>query len=106
MLEGEYFSSNSDYDNVDWFVNEVKNWKIKWRAILRTLLKINYLVKKVKKKIERLTFVDFMKKNFESDKVRDNCHLTGQNKGAARYKCNGIVKHKTKYFNTNYSSQF
>ena len=33
--------------------------------------------------IEKITFVDFVKKNIESDKVRGHCHLTGRYRGPA-----------------------
>ena len=38
------------------------------------------MMKKIK---EIKIFVDFVKKNIECDKVRDNCHLTGKYRGPA-----------------------
>ena len=42
----------------------------------------------MKKIIEIVIFVDFVKKNIESDKVRDYCYLTGKYRGPAHSKCN------------------
>ena len=53
----------------------------------------------MKKIIEITTFVDFVKKNIESDKVRDYCHLTGPYGGAACSKCNNnITQKQSKFF--------
>ena len=32
----------------------------------------------MKKILKILTFVEFVKKNFDCDKVREHCHLTGK----------------------------
>ena len=37
--------------------------------------------------IEILIFVEFVKKNIESDKIKDHCHLTRKNRGPAHNKC-------------------
>ena len=42
----------------------------------------------MKKILEIVMFVDFVKKNFESVKVRDRCHLTGKFRGPAHNTCN------------------
>ena len=52
----------------------------------------------MKKIIEKTIFVDFVKKNIESDKVRDHCHLTGKNRGPAHNTCNMNVEQKDSIF--------
>ena len=42
----------------------------------------------MKKIIEIIKFVDFVKKNIESDKVIDHCHLTSNYRGPAQNECN------------------
>ena len=41
VLKTGYHKSPSGYNNVDWFVDEVKKSKIKWLSILKTLMKIS-----------------------------------------------------------------
>ena len=48
----------------------------------------------------------FFQKNFDFDKVRDNCHLTGFYRGPAHNKCNINGTQKQSYFFTIYISQF
>ena len=40
---------------------------------------------------KKSNFCRFCEKNFESDKVRDHCHLTGKYRGPAHSKCNNNV---------------
>ena len=54
----------------------------------------------MKKFIETITSVDFVKKNIETNKVRDHCHLTGKYRGPAHNTCNINVKQKDSYFFT------
>ena len=48
--------------------------------------------------IEIITFVDFVKKNYECDKVRDHCHLTGKYRGPAQNRCNINLTQKQSNF--------
>ena len=52
----------------------------------------------MKKTIEKTIVVDFLKKNIESGKVRDHCHLTGKYRGPAHNTCNINVKQKDSNF--------
>ena len=40
----------------------------------------------------------FCEKNFESDKIRDPCHLTSKNRGLAHSKINGKITEKQSIF--------
>ena len=52
----------------------------------------------MKKIIKTIIFVDFVKKNIESDKFRDHCHLTGKYRGPSHNICNMNVKQKDSNF--------
>ena len=52
----------------------------------------------MKKNIKTIIFVDFVKKNIESDKNRNHCHLTGKYRGPAHNVCNINVKQKDSNF--------
>ena len=52
----------------------------------------------MKKILKILTIVDFVKKNFECDKVRDHCRLTGRYTGPAHNTCNISVQQKNSNF--------
>ena len=45
-----------------------------------------------------ITSVDFVQKIFESDKVRDHCHLTGKYRSPAHNTCNKNAKQKDSNF--------
>ena len=48
--------------------------------------------------IKTIIFVDFVKKNIKSDKVRDHCHLTDKYRGPSQYVYNINVKQKDSNF--------
>ena len=52
----------------------------------------------MKKIIEIITFVQFVKKNIECDKIRDHCQLTGKYRGLAHSGCNNNVTQKQSSF--------
>ena len=52
----------------------------------------------MKKTIEIIVFVDFVKKNIESDKDRDHCRLTGEYRGPAHCKCSFKVSRNQSIF--------
>ena len=52
----------------------------------------------MEKILKIITFVDFVKKTIESDKVRNHCHLTGKYQGPAHNNCNKNVRQKDSNF--------
>ena len=87
VLESDYFKSPIGYDNVDWFVNEVIKMKNKMAFFFKTPRKISLWKRKIKKIIEIIIIVIFVKKNIEPDKVRDHCHFTNRCRGRAHNIC-------------------
>ena len=74
------------YNNVEWFVDEVRKLENK----------MNFYFKNTKKDIimtgdedfKNINICRFCGKNIESDKVRDHCPLSGNYRGPAHGKCN------------------
>ena len=52
----------------------------------------------MKKILEIKVFADFVKKNIESDKITDHCHLTSKFRGPAHNTCNINVTEKQSNF--------
>ena len=69
----------------------------KWRPISKIVIKIIFWLQKTKSLIERLMFVNFVKKKLFG-KATDNCHLTNKNRGPAHNKCNINVIQKRSNF--------
>ena len=87
ILQSSYYEPPLGYNNVDWFVNEVKKLEKRRLSILKTLRKISLWHKKVRS-LRIITYVGFVTKNIESDKVRYHCHLTGRYRSPAHNICN------------------
>ena len=61
VLKSGHYKSSLEYDNVDWFVNEVIKSENKMVFYFKILMKISLLHKKMKI-IEITIFADFVKK--------------------------------------------
>ena len=97
VLQSTFYKYPLGYNNVDWFVDEVIKLEKNWLSFLKTLRKISLLQRKMRKIIEIIIFVDFVKKII-SDKVRNQCHLTGKYRGPAHSECNINVTQKQSNF--------
>ena len=88
VLTSGYHKSPFGYNTVDCFVNEVKKVENKMTFYFKITNKDIIMTEEDKEDFRNNNSCRFCKKNYESDKVGDPCHLTGKYKGPAHSKCN------------------
>ena len=107
VLQSSYYKSPLGYNNVDWFVDEVIKLEYKMAFFFKNTKK-DIIMTETDEEDFTIIFVDFVKKNIESDKVRDRCHLAGTYRGPAHSKRNiNVTQEQSNRENsTSYISQF
>ena len=98
VLEGGYYESSLGFDNVDWFVKEVIKLENKMNFWFKNTKKDIIMTQEFKEDFENNNICRFCEKEILCDKVRDQCHLTGKNRGPAHNTCNINVKQKDSNF--------
>ena len=92
VLKSGYYESPLGYDNIDWFVNEVKRLENEMCFWFKNTKKDIIMTQEDKEDFENKNLCRFCEKNIESDKVCDHCHLTGKSRGLSHNVCNINVK--------------
>ena len=87
ILKSGCYKSPLGYDNVDWFVDEVKKKENKMAFYFKYTKKDIIMTKEVEEDYRNNNICRFCEKNIKSDKVRDHCHLTCNYRGPAHSKC-------------------
>ena len=98
VLKSDYYKSPLGYNNVDWFVDEVKILENKMAFYFKNTNKDIIMTQKDEEDYKNNNFCRFCEKFIESDKVRDHCHLTGNYRGPAHSICNINVTQKQSNF--------
>ena len=98
VLKSDYYKSPLGYDNVDWFVDEVIKLENKMTFYFKNTNKDIIMTQEDEEGYRNNDFCRFCEKYFESDKVRDHCHLTGKYRGPAHSICNINVFQKQSNF--------
>ena len=97
-LKSDYYQSHLDYNNVDWFVDEVIRLENKMALYFKNTNKDIIMTKENEEDFRNDNICRFCEKIIESDKVRDHCHLTGKYRGPAHNTCNINVTQKQSNF--------
>ena len=82
VLKSVYYKAPLRYNNVDWFVNEIKKLENKMTFYFKNTKK-DIIMTEEDEDFRKNNYCRFCEKNIESDKVRDHCHLTGYFRGPA-----------------------
>ena len=98
VSQSGYYKSPLGYDNVDWFVDEVIKLEKKMAFYFKKTKKDIIMTEEDEEHYKNKNICRFCKKNIESDKIRDHCHLTSKYRGSAHSKCNINVTQKQKNF--------
>ena len=98
VIESGYYESPLGYDNVEWFVNEIRNIEKKMAFYFKNTKEHIILTKENEEDFKNNNICRFCEKEILSDKVRDHCHLTGKYRGPAHNTCNINVKLKDSNF--------
>ena len=98
VLKSEYYKSPLGYDNVDWLVDEVIKLENKMAFYFKNTKKDIIMTDDDEEEYRNDNVCRFCEKEILSDKVRDQCHLTGKYRGPAHNKCNINVTQKQSNF--------
>ena len=98
VLESGYYESLLGYDNVDWFVKDLKKLENKKVFHFKNNKKDIIMTQEDEEDYKNNNICRFCEKNIESDKVRDHCHLTGKYRGSAHNVCNRNVRQANSNF--------
>ena len=83
-----YYESLLGCDDVDWFVDAVHKLKNEMAFHFQNTKKHIIRIEKDEEENRNKIICRLCEKNIESDKVRDQWHLTGKHRGPAHSKCN------------------
>ena len=99
VLKSGYYHSPLDYNNVDWFVNEIIKLENKMNFYFKNTKKDIVMSQEDEENYKNNNICYFCEQEIlDNTKVRDHCHLTGKYRGPAHYNCNINVKQKQSNF--------
>ena len=97
-LKSDYYKSPLGYDNVDWFVDEIKKLENKMAFYFKNTNKDIVMTDNDEEDYRNNNFCRFCEKEIINDKVKHLCHLTSKYRGPSHSKCNINVTQKQSNF--------
>ena len=88
VLESSYYKPFLGYNNVDWFTDEVIKLENEMTFYFENTKKDIIMTNKDEEDYRNKNVCRFCQKNYNSDKFRDHCSLTGDYRRSAHSKCN------------------
>ena len=98
VLKNGYHEPLLDYNNADWFVDEIINLEKKMAFFFGNTNKDIIMTETKEEDCENNIICRICEKENISDKIKDYCHLTGKDKGPALNTCNINVTQKQSNF--------
>ena len=98
VLKTDYYKSPLGYNNVVWFVDEIRRLENKMAFYFKNTKKDIVMTDDDEEEYRNNNICRFCEKEILSDKVRDHCHLTGKYRGPAHNTCNINVTQKQSNF--------
>ena len=94
VLESGSYESASGYNKVVWYVKEVIKLGNKMASYFKNTKKQILMTEEYEEGYRKNTVCRFCDEEFLTDKVRDQCHLTGEYRGPVHNNCNINVTRK------------
>ena len=98
VLKCDFYESLLGYDNLNWFVNEVVKLENRMAFYFEKTEKVIVTTEKDEEDYRNTNIFRVCDKAVLSDKIRDHCHLTSENRGPAHNTCIINVTQKQKSY--------
>ena len=100
VLKNDYYISPLGYKNVNWFVDEIIKLENQTNFWFKNTKKDIIMTEEDNQDFEKNNICRYCEKYIETDKVRDQCHITGNYRGPAHNECNLQVRQADSSFIT------
>ena len=99
VLECGYYESPLEYDDVNWFVNEVIKLENKMGFYFKNTKKDIIMTEKDVEHYRNKNICRYCEKEVLFHKVKDHCHLIGKYRGPTHQSCDiNVTQNKSNFF--------
>ena len=87
-MKGGYYKTPLGYKIADWFVDEIIKQETRMKFWFENSENGIIMTKENREDFESINIFQISEKEFNSDKFRDHCHSTRENRATAEDNCN------------------